>query len=92
MELLRREKGPSLGHMVAYYGSDEVCSSGLVFPDAVKNGDTAFELAHGMNIYNYMYKIDTPENGRVKAALRISYKKWVYGKEGANSHMIMTGL
>ena len=27
MELLRREKGPSLGHMVAYYGSNEVCSS-----------------------------------------------------------------
>ena len=67
MELLRREKEPSLGHMIAHYGCDEVCSSVLVFPDAVKNGDTAFELAHGMNIYDYMYKIDTPEYGRAKA-------------------------
>ena len=61
MELLRSDKGPSLGHMVAYYGSDEVWSSMLVFPDAVKNGVTAFELAHGMNIYDYMYKVDTLE-------------------------------
>ena len=67
MELLRRDKGPSLGHMVAYYGSDEVGSSVLVFPHAVKDGDTAFKLAHGKNIYDYMNKIDTPENGRVKA-------------------------
>ena len=67
MELLSRDKGPSLGHMVAYYGSDEVCSSVLGFPDVVKYGDTVFELAHGMNIYDYMYKIDTPEYGRVKA-------------------------
>lgn len=61
MELLRRDKGPSLGHMVAYYGSDEVWSSMLVFPEAVKNGDAAFEPAHGMNIYDYLYKVDTPE-------------------------------
>ena len=27
-----------------------------------------------------------------KQQRRISYKKWVYGKEGANSHMIMTEL
>ena len=66
MELLRRDKGPNLGHMVAYYtGSDEVWSSMFVFPDAVKNGDTAL-LAHGMTIYDYMYKIDTREYDRVK--------------------------
>ena len=39
----------------------------LVFPEAVKNGVTAFELAHGINIYDYMNKIDTLEYGRVKA-------------------------
>ena len=53
--------------MVAYYGSDEVGSSVLVFPHVVKDGDTAFKLAHSMNIYDYMNKIDTPEYGRVKA-------------------------
>ena len=53
MELLRKDKGPSFGHMVAYYGSDEVCScSVLVFPDAVKNGDTAFELALRLHVKN----------------------------------------
>ena len=42
MELIRRDKRPNLGHMVAYYnGSDEVWSSMLVFSDAVKNSDTA---------------------------------------------------
>ena len=28
-------------------------------PEAIKHcGDTAFELAHGMNIYDYMYKVE----------------------------------
>ena len=67
MELLRGDKEPSLGHMVAYYSSEEVWSSMLVFPEAVKNGDTAFKLPHGINIYDYMNKIDTLEYGRVKA-------------------------
>ena len=67
MELLRRDKGPSLGHMVAYYGSEEVWSSMLVFPEGVKNGDTAFKLAHGINIYHYMNKIDTVEYDLIKA-------------------------
>lgn len=56
MELLRRDKGPSLGHMVEYYGSDEVWAAMLAFPEAVKYGDTAFERAHGMNLYDYMYR------------------------------------
>ena len=62
MELLRRDKGPSLGHMVSYYGSDEVWISMLGLPEAIKHGgDTAFELAHGMNIYDYMYKVEELE-------------------------------
>ena len=59
MELLRRDKGPSLGHMVGYYASDEVWAAMLAFPEAVKDsGDTAFERAHGMNLYNYMYRAE----------------------------------
>ena len=58
MELLRRDKGPSLGHMVGYYGSDEFWTAMLAIPEAIKRGgDTAFELAHGMNLYDYMYKV-----------------------------------
>ena len=90
--MLRREKGPSLGHMVAYYGSDEVCSSVLVFPDAVENGDTAFELANGMNIYDYMYKSDTPEYDRVKATTENLVQEVGLRQKGANSHMTMTEL
>ena len=59
MELLRRDKGPSLGHMVSYYGSDEVWTAMLGLPEAIKHGgDTAFELVHGMNLYDYMYKVE----------------------------------
>lgn len=62
MELLRRDKGPSLGHMVSYYGSDEVWTAMLALPESIKHGgDTAFELAHGMNLYDYMYKVEELE-------------------------------
>ena len=62
MELLRRDKGPSLGHMVGYYASDEVWAAMLAFPQAVKDdGDTAFEIAHGMNLYDYMYRAEELE-------------------------------
>ena len=62
MELLRRDKGPSLGHMVGYYASDEVWAAMLAFPQAVKDGgDTAFERAHGMNLYDYIYRAEELE-------------------------------
>ena len=62
MELLRRDKGPSLGHMVSYYGSDEIWTAMLALPEAIKHGgDTAFEIAHGMNLYDYMYKVESLE-------------------------------
>ena len=61
MELLRRDKGPSLGHVVRYYGSDELWTAMLAFPEAIKNGVRAFELAHGMNTYGYMHKVQELE-------------------------------
>lgn len=62
MELLRRDNGPSLGHMVSYYGSDEVWTAMLGLPEAIKHGgNTAFELVHGMNLYDYMYKVEELE-------------------------------
>ncbi|RMX44590.1 hypothetical protein pdam_00002715 [Pocillopora damicornis] len=62
MELLRRDNGPSLGHKVGYYRSVEVWAAMLAFPEAVKDGgDTAFELAHGMNLYDYMYRAEELE-------------------------------
>ncbi|XP_078359814.1 uncharacterized protein LOC144644241 [Oculina patagonica] len=34
----------------------------LDFPESIKHGgDTAFELAHGMNLYDYMYKVEELE-------------------------------
>ena len=70
MELLRRDKGPSLGHMVSYYGSDEVWTAMLGLPEAIKHGgDTAFELAHGMNLYDYMYKVEELEYSSDKTNL-----------------------
>ena len=62
MELLRRDKGSSLGHMVSYYGSDEIWTAMLALPEAIKHGgDTAFEIAHGMSFYDYMYKVEDLE-------------------------------
>ena len=62
MELLRRDNGPSLGHKVGYYGSVEVWAAMLAFPEAVKDGgDTAFELAHGMNLYDHMNRAEELE-------------------------------
>lgn len=61
MELLRRDNGPSLGHMVGYYVSDELWATMLAFPEAIKNGDRAFERAHGMNTYGYMHKVQELE-------------------------------
>ena len=72
MELLRRDKGPSLGHMVSYYGSDEVWTAMFGLPEAIKHGgDTAFELAHGMNLYDYMYKVEELEYSFDKTNLNI---------------------
>ena len=54
--------GPSLGHKVGYYASDEVWAAMLAFPEAVKDGgDTLFERAHGMNLYDYMYRAEEME-------------------------------
>ena len=45
--------------LAIWYASDEVWAAMLAFPEAVKDsGDTAFERAHGMNLYNYMYRAE----------------------------------
>ena len=43
-------------------------------------------------LYDYMYKIDTPEYGRGKATTENLIQKVVLRQVGANSHMIMTEL
>ena len=66
MELLRREKGPSLGHMVAYYGSNEVCSSVGFSWCGQKRWYSVWACSWHehlrLHVQNY-----TPEYGRVKA-------------------------
>ena len=48
--------------MVGYYASDEVWAAMLAFPEAVKgSGETAFERAHGLNLYDYMYRAEELE-------------------------------
>ena len=54
IELLRRDEGPSMGHLVFYYGSDEVWAAMMEFPEAVKTGRPAYEIAHGVNVYEYL--------------------------------------
>lgn len=57
MELLRRDKGPSLGHMVSYYSSEEHFSALRHLPESVRKGEPAFILEHGMTHYEYMNDI-----------------------------------
>ena len=54
IELLRRDQGQSMGHLVCYYGSDEIWAAMMEFPEAVKSGQPAYEIAHGMDLYEYM--------------------------------------
>ena len=66
MELLRRDKGPSLGHMVGYFVSDEVWAAMLALPEVIKHGGDgaghgAFEITHGMSLYDYMFKVEELE-------------------------------
>ncbi|CAH3104442.1 unnamed protein product [Pocillopora meandrina] len=62
MELLRKDKGPSLGQMVGYYASDELWAAMLAFRKAVKDsGGTAFERAYGLNLYDYIYRAEEME-------------------------------
>ena len=59
LEMLRRDRGASMGHWVAYRVSDEHWLSTLNLPQAVKTGQPAFELAHGLNLYTYKGDEDT---------------------------------
>lgn len=44
IELFCRDKGPSLGHMVSYYGSEEVWTSMLGLPEAIQHsGDYVYK-------------------------------------------------
>ncbi|KAK3733239.1 hypothetical protein QZH41_002011 [Actinostola sp. cb2023] len=54
MELLRRDKGPSLGHLVEYLCSEEHFSAMRSMAECVRNGQQAFVLEHGMSHTDYM--------------------------------------
>ncbi|KAK3735656.1 hypothetical protein QZH41_002556 [Actinostola sp. cb2023] len=54
MELLRRDKGPSLGHLVEYFCSEEHFSAMRYMAECVRNGQQAFVLEHGMSHFDYM--------------------------------------
>lgn len=58
MELLRRDQGPSLGHMFGYFASDELIRSLSSLGAAVKQGKPAFVLEHGMTHFTYMSDLE----------------------------------
>lgn len=57
MDLLRLDKGPSLGHLVSNYASEEHLMAMRSLPKCVREGTPAFELEHGMTLYEYMNDI-----------------------------------
>src|SRR6056300_357841 len=54
LELLRRDKGPSVGHFVEYLLGDEFYSGSRSLAACVKHGKPAFLLEHGMAHFQYM--------------------------------------
>ncbi|XP_028512910.1 uncharacterized protein LOC110232448 [Exaiptasia diaphana] len=57
MEVLRRDKGPSVGHAFEYYCSEEHYSALRSLGSCVKQGKPAFILEHGMDHFTYMYDL-----------------------------------
>ncbi|KAK3726163.1 hypothetical protein QZH41_006940 [Actinostola sp. cb2023] len=57
MELLRRDDGPNLGHMVAYYCSEEHITAMRSLAKCVRQNKPAFVLEHGMTHFDYMNEV-----------------------------------
>ncbi|KAK3727344.1 hypothetical protein QZH41_007742 [Actinostola sp. cb2023] len=57
MELLRRDKEPNLGHMVAYHCSEEQFTAMRSLAKCVRQNKPAFVLEHGMTHFDYMNKV-----------------------------------
>lgn len=60
LELLRRDHGPSVGHLFGYHASDEHFSALSSLGACVKGGEPAFVLEHGMNHFDYLYDSEKP--------------------------------
>ena len=59
MELLRRDKGANLGHMAAYFTSDEHYTAFRSLGKSVRECQPCFMLEHGMNHFEYMNDIES---------------------------------
>ncbi|KAK3701528.1 hypothetical protein QZH41_007905 [Actinostola sp. cb2023] len=68
MELLRRDKGPSLGHMLEYFGSDEFIMATRQMATSIRHGEPAFVLEHGMTHLQYMYEFDQSPDDKGKTS------------------------
>ena len=85
IELLRRDQGPSMGNVVAYINSDQIWAAMMEFPEAVKSGRLAFEMAHGMNVYEYMAggkpaKTGTTHKGILEHGMGSKERKEEFGR------------
>jgi len=58
MELLRKDNGPSMGHVVEFCTNDEMWKAAVSFPEAVKQDRPAFVVEHGMTHFTYMFDSD----------------------------------
>lgn len=58
LELLRQDKGPSLGHLAEYLTSDEHFTALRRLPACVKYGKPAFLNEHGMTHLEYMFGVN----------------------------------
>lgn len=58
LELLRRDQGPSFGHIFEYANGDECYTAMRSLAACVKHGKPAFVIEHGMTHTQYLYGLE----------------------------------
>ena len=76
LELLRRDKGPGFGHLLAYFCGDEHYTSMRSLAACVKHGQPCFFLEHGMSHFEYMNDLENRPYDKTKMF------------EGSSAHLI----
>ena len=58
MQLLRRDNGPGLGHLIEYFCSEENIAATRSLAACIKRNQVPFVFEHGMNHFEYMNDIE----------------------------------
>jgi len=86
MELLRRDNGPSMGHLLEYCCNEEMWKAAVSFPEAVKQDRPAFVVEHGMTHFTYMFDKENVAYDPAKMTKCNFSEKWI-GSNGRRQEL-----